>query len=249
MGTPRIALLEVDPELGRHLPAEDLEQARTALTVTACDVAPGTLQLARLAPEAINPFAAYVVSGLLTRDIDIGGQPALELLGPGDVLVGKELQGTLPVRTRLVVSAQTRIALLDDRLLAGVRHWPRLLPGLMQRVCAQRDQLALQLAISHQPRVEDRLMNLFWHLSDRFGSVTPEGICLPVSLTHEALGRLIGARRPTVTLALRALDARGALRRREDRSWLVAEWPPERKLDDAGLGPRARPVPVAVEST
>jgi CRP/FNR family cyclic AMP-dependent transcriptional regulator len=249
VGTPRIALLEVDPELGRHLPADDLEHARSALTVPVCDVASGTLHLGTLATEAINPFAAYVVSGLLTRDVDIGGQPALELLGPGDILVGKEVAGTLPVRSRLTVTAPARIALLDDRILAAVRHWPRLLPGLMQRVCEQRDRLALQLAISHQPRVEDRLMNLFWHLSDRFGSVTPEGILLPMSLTHEALGRLVGARRPTITLALRALDERGVLQRRADRSWLLAEWPPERKFDDPGLGPRAQPVPVELAAT
>lgn len=247
--TPRVALLDLDPELGRMLPEADLEQARAALVVPAVDVPAGVLSLATVSGDAINPFAACVISGLLTRDVDIGGQPALELLGPGDVFVGREVDGTLPAQTRLVATVPSRIALLDDRLLAAVRHWPRLLPGLMQRVCEQRDRLALQLAISHQPRVEDRLMNLFWHLSDRFGSVTAEGIVVPLGLTHEALGRLIGARRPTVTLALRALDERGVLRRRDDRAWMLSEWPPERALDDPGLGPRAMPEPLELTTT
>lgn len=249
VGPARIPLLEVDPDLARHLPAEDAERARAALSVPVCEVAPGTLKLSSLADNGINPFAAYVVSGLLTRQVDIGGQPALELLGHGDVIIGREHQGTLPVRSRIVVTAPARIALLDDHVLAAVRHWPRLLPALVQRVCEQRDRLAVQLAISHQPRVEDRLMNLFWHLADRFGSVTADGIAVPIALTHEALGRLIGARRPTVTLALRALDDRGALVRRDDKVWLVAEWPPARALDDPGLGVRAQPVPIEFATT
>ena len=244
VGHARIALLEVDPDLARHLNADDAEQARTALTLPVVKVPAGRLRLADYEHAGTNPFAAYVVSGLLTHDIDIGGQPALELIGPGDVFVGRHLDGTLPSAARHVVTSPARLALLDDRMLAAVRHWPRLLPGVVQRLCEQRDRLALQLAISHQPRVEDRLVNLFWHLSDRFGSVTSEGISLPMSLTHEALGRLIGARRPTVTLALRALDERGVLCRREDRSWLLTVWPDPAVPDGSELSPRAWPVPV-----
>ena len=246
VGTARIPLLEVDPDLARHLNADDAEQARAALTLAVVNVPAGRLRLSDFEADGVNPFAAYVVSGLLTHDIDIGGQPALELLGPGDIFVGRHHDGTLPSRASHIVTAPTRLALLDDRLLAAVRHWPRLLPGLMQRLCEQRDRLALQLAISHQPRVEDRLVNLFWHLSDRFGSVTAEGITLPMSLTHEALGRLIGARRPTVTLALRALDERGILTRREDRSWLLTAWPDAESPDGAELSQRAWPVPLEV---
>ena len=248
VGDARVPLLEIDPDLARQLNAEDAEQARSALTLPLVKVPTGHLRLGDLESAGVHVFAAYVVSGLLTREIDIGGQPAMELLGPGDILVGRTLDGTLPAKARLVVTAPSRIALFDDRLLAGARHWPRLVPGLVQRLCEQRDRLAVQLAISHQPRVEDRLVNLFWHLSDRFGSVTADGITLPMSLTHEALGRLIGARRPTVTLALRALDDRGVLRRRDDRSWLLTQWPEEGALDGAMLSPRAWPMPLELAS-
>jgi hypothetical protein len=50
------------------------------------------------------------------------------------------------------------------------------------------------------------------------------GTTLPVMLTHDALGGLIGARRPTVTLALRELTDRGAVVR-QDRGWLLLEQP------------------------
>lgn len=239
MDQARVPLLEIDPDLGRHLDAEDAARAAEALTLPVVSVRTGQLQDAVLSNGAVNPFAAYVVSGLVSRQIDIGAQPALELLGPGDFFGNRALDGMLPAVAQLHVSSPTKLALLDDRLLAAVRRWPRLLPGLMMRLCDQRDRLGLQLAISHQPRVEDRLVNLFWHLSDRFGSVTTEGIMVPIALTHESLGRLIGARRPTVTLALRALDRRGVLRRGADRSWLLTVWPGEDHRNGAKpLGPR-----------
>ena len=42
-------------------------------------------------------------------------------------------------------------------------------------------------------------------------------------LTHEALGRLIGARRPTVTLALKVLDGQDRLERLPDGAWLLRD--------------------------
>ena len=45
VGEPRVPLLEVDPDLARHLTPEDAGQARTALTLPVVDVAPGRLRL------------------------------------------------------------------------------------------------------------------------------------------------------------------------------------------------------------
>jgi hypothetical protein len=51
--------------------------------------------------------------------------------------------------------------------------------------------------------------------------VTPGGLVVPLQFTHEALGRLIGARRPTVSLALKELSSAGLLSRRDDGAWLL----------------------------
>ena len=74
--------------------------------------------------------------------------------------------------------------------------------------------------------------------------MTPSGVVVPLSLTHELLGRLVGARRPTVSLALKALIDRGALVRRQDRSWLLLEPAPD-------LAPRREPEgsPATTRST
>ena len=134
--------------------------------------------------------------------------------GPGDVIAARDLRHTtLPCGESWTATVPSRIALLDDRFLLAARRWPRLVSAMFELLGEQRDRLMMQLVIAEQPRVEDRLLMLFWQLADRFGRVTREGITIQLALTHEALGRLIGARRPTVTLALRMLGERGAIER------------------------------------
>jgi hypothetical protein len=91
--------------------------------------------------------------------------------------------------------------------------------------------------------------------------VTSAGTVLPVTLTHETLGALVGARRPTVTLALGELAGRGAVVR-QGRSWLLTERPstpsgtvrephaPELAPEAAGSpwGVREEPIPTQHES-
>jgi Mn-dependent DtxR family transcriptional regulator len=50
--------------------------------------------------------------------------------------------------------------------------------------------------------------------------MTPDGIVVPLRLTHETLGALVAARRPSVTSALGRLADAGLLRR-GDGVWLL----------------------------
>ena len=64
-------------------------------------------------------------------------------------------------------------------------------------------------------------MAIMWHLAARTGRVTADGTIVPRRLTHDALGMLVGARRPTVSIAVKALDQGGHLIRRDDGTWLI----------------------------
>jgi CRP/FNR family transcriptional regulator, cyclic AMP receptor protein len=66
-----------------------------------------------------------------------------------------------------------------------------------------------------------RLVLLFWELADRWGTVAPDGVSVPVPLTHQTLGRIIRAQRPSVTAALRQLRDRGFLSRGPDGTWVI----------------------------
>jgi CRP-like cAMP-binding protein len=69
----------------------------------------------------------------------------------------------------------------------------------------------VQRAIAAQPRLEVRLALLMWHLAARWGRVEPGGVRLSLPLTHQLLGRLISAERPSVSHALARLAQAGLL--------------------------------------
>ena len=87
-------------------------------------------------------------------------------------------------------------------------------------------RLTGQLVICQLPRVDQRVLAIMWLLAESWGQVTPGGVRLPLALTHETLGAMVGARRPTVTLALRKLSQQGAIIHQES-GWLLLEPPPE----------------------
>jgi CRP/FNR family transcriptional regulator, cyclic AMP receptor protein len=134
-------------------------------------------------------------------------------------------------------AAPSRLALLDKRVLSAARRWPRLMAGLHARIGQQSERLAVQLVICQLPRVEERLLALLWLLAESWGRVTPAGTTVPVSLTHEALGEVIGAKRSTVSLALSELTERGAIVG-QNGSWLLLESPPEPVGEMSSEGPR-----------
>ena len=110
---------------------------------------------------------------------------------------------------------------LDDRFVLAARRWPVLMTGLAHRLFEAQHEQHTRTAIGAMPRVEERILALLCHLAGRWGHVTANGVTLSLPVTHETLGALIGARRPTVSLALVALDQQRLLSRREDRTWLL----------------------------
>lgn len=243
--SPRVLLLEQHPDLAAHIDAEHRGAARTAVSAPAATLAPGPWFPSEATTLGTRAFGILVLDGLIARTIDIGNHPGLELFAAGDV-IGTSTLGdyVLPAGDSWAVTVPSRIAVLDDEFLVGVRRWPRIVTGLVDQMQRQRDRLALQLVVAEQPRVEDRLLALFWLLSERFGRVGKEGVVIALKLTHEALGRLIGAQRPTVTLALKALRARGAVVRLADGGWLLSEQPDDALIAASQLPAGHHPTPT-----
>ncbi len=218
-----VRLLEVEPDIGRFLTAEERAAVLTLVSVPLATVLKGDFTLF----DEGKPFAGLVLEGMLFQRLRVGDHVGLRLLGPGDILsVGGTLRSTLLTQTECRAAARTELALLGNEVLSAARRWPRLMAGLHLRIGEQSERLAIQLVICQLPRVEQRLLALMWLLAESWGRVTAAGTVLPLSLTHEALGELIGARRPTVTLALIELTKRGAIVK-EDGGWLLLESPPE----------------------
>ncbi|HET9125587.1 MAG TPA: helix-turn-helix domain-containing protein [Solirubrobacteraceae bacterium] len=221
----RVRLLEVDPELGSRLSGEELARARESAMVPALHLTQGRWdiqQLRRARGVRGGVYGFVLASGAITLDVSLGARTATRALARGELIL---LDGwdndTLPARWGWTVLEPSTIGVIDERLELIAQRWPKLMTSLVIRAADQARHAMLQQAISQLPRVEDRLLAAMWSLADTRGVVRQDGILVPLSLTHEALAQMVGARRPTVSLGLKALSMRGLLRATAE-GWVIA---------------------------
>ncbi|MEA2252606.1 MAG: family transcriptional regulator, cyclic receptor protein [Solirubrobacteraceae bacterium] len=215
-------LLDLDPDLAEALDEPAAARARDRVGVAAVRLPAGSWRRDELAAPARHAFALLVCDGLIVRELDLAGTVAADLLGPGDLVPARpQAEPLLAPGERWHVGTRATVAILDDRLLPALHAWPALSSRLIERGARQAARAAEQRAISQLPRVDLRIRALLWHLAERWGRMGTTGVVLPLELTHGALGRLVGARRPTVTLALGDLAREGSVVRRSDGSWVL----------------------------
>ncbi|HEX5193409.1 MAG TPA: helix-turn-helix domain-containing protein [Solirubrobacteraceae bacterium] len=203
---------------------EDRAAVRDALTVTVYTAPAGPWTPGLLATNGDSQLGLLLLEGLLLRDVSVAHTTCGELVGAGELLRPWDRFGDrapMPVEIDWKALEPLRIAILDHHFAARLGRWPTLVHAFMQRAIERSHSLALHVAIHCIRRVDVSLLVLFAHLADRFGKVTPEGVVIPVRLNQEDLGRLVGATRQSVNLALRQLFDRAALARRDDETWIL----------------------------
>jgi CRP/FNR family transcriptional regulator, cyclic AMP receptor protein len=99
--------------------------------------------------------------------------------------------------------------------------------ALLERVVRRVQRMAIHEALLQLSPVETRLLVLFWHLAERWGHVTPDGVAVRLRVSHEVLGQLVGCRRASVTTALGHIDESGLIVRKADATWLLRGSPPD----------------------
>jgi CRP/FNR family cyclic AMP-dependent transcriptional regulator len=179
-----------------------------------------------------------VVDGLMIRTLRVGTLECSELLGPGDVIRpwdGDDEAASLTSGLSWRVVEDTRLAVLDDAFTRLACQSPAVLSVLMERALRRSRSLAVQLAIGQARRADVRLLALFWHLADRWGRVTPDGVVIELELTHSLLSRLTSLRRPSVSVTLKELQASGELTRLSRSMWLLRGARPTEPRHLAGI--------------
>lgn len=177
----------------------------------------GPVDVAALRQLPGRPYAAVLTGGLLVRELLLGPVPAAELVGPGDALVlDREADELLDLQQRWTAVKTTRLVLLDQASRDRLAEHPKVVLWMLERQLRQTERAAAHRAIVQLPNVEQRILALLHHLAERWGKVTADGLVVPLRMTHEMLGALAGARRPTVTLALKALETSGEVTRLAD---------------------------------
>jgi CRP/FNR family cyclic AMP-dependent transcriptional regulator len=225
-------VLSEDPEL-----AEAIPPALRARAISECIAPVARLRRGRWPDEWADPLrdgiGILVLDGLLIRRVGVDGRYGAELLGDGDLLrpwQGEDAEPSLSRTTGWRVLQPSRLALLDKRVAERFARYPELTGRLVARALERSRNLALNMAIVHHPRIETRLHMLFWHLADRWGRVGPDGVTLPLRLTHSVLADLVAARRPTVTTTLSDLASAGLVRA-VDQGWILSGEPPGELLE------------------
>jgi CRP/FNR family cyclic AMP-dependent transcriptional regulator len=216
------AVLREDPDLGASIPSAELNDATRRCVATELTLPKGYWDPGDDALAARDGFGLLMLDGLLVRRVGTHGRFGAELLGAGDLLRPWENGGedlTPPFQVLFTVAEEARIAVLDGDFAARAARYPSIAANLAGRAMMRSRTLAIGMAIAHYPQIRRRLLLLLWHIADRWGRVTPEGVRIPLHLPHELLADLVAARRPAVTTALGQLADEGLVVR--DRRGLL----------------------------
>jgi CRP/FNR family transcriptional regulator, cyclic AMP receptor protein len=208
-------VLEEDPDLAGDLEGARLDEATRRCLADEIVLSEKEWQPGLEAQQARDGFGLLVLEGVLIRHVGLPGRFGAELLGPGDLLrpwdTGEDT--SLPFAVRFAVAERARIAILDRGFAVRAAPFPEVATTITGRAMSRVRNLALVMSIVHYPEVRQRLLLVLWHLADRWGRVTPQGVRIPLRLRHQLLAELVAARRPTVTAALTRLTEEGLVER------------------------------------
>lgn len=237
-----VVLLDEDRDLATGLDPEELAEARARALATVLELEPPSWDTSSLRRQA-DPgwLGLFVLNGLLIRRVNVGRRSACELFGPGDLIRPWDTDGEydpLPISVEWLVVKRSRLALLDSGFMLRTARWPTINGRIVGRISTRARYLALIQAVTHLPRAFARLLILFWLLAERWGRVGPDGVHVTLPLTHEILAMLIGAHRPTVTIALQRLSRCELLIREATDRWL---------LTNAAIESLAKPDALGIE--
>jgi CRP-like cAMP-binding protein len=224
------SLLDLDRDLGRDLSDDAEDRAQSDLRVDVVRVRAG-----RWDPEQIavnggrGGFGLFVADGFLVRAVTLAHRTAAELAGPGDVIRPwrrDEFSTSYPLSLHWRLLSPVTVAVLGHDATSKLCGYPEVISQLAERMVARSRRQACLAVIGQLAAVEHRILLVLWQLADEFGRVRPDGVLVPVPMTHEVLGMLVGARRPTVTGALGVLSERDLVHPVRGEGWLLKGDPP-----------------------
>ncbi len=224
-----VSVLERDPDLGDDLSPEDFEFARQQAVARVVRYPKGAWSARRRDFKGAGNLGLLITEGILVRRVTVGDRTCAELLGPGDVIqpwLRLSTDASIGTEINWQVAQPLAMAVLDRGFMARVGRWPEIPAAVSRRLMLRVHWMSFHLAVCHMRRVDDRLLLVLWHFADRWGRVTPGGIEIDLPLTHSLLASVVGARRPSVTAAVRALSEAGKIKSRPRSRWLLAGQPP-----------------------
>ncbi len=225
----RVRVLEADPDLGATLPSDQYEHAMARCTAELSVPGRGAWPPADVGVARVQVFGFLVLRGAVLQRLRVAGRETADLFGPGDVVrpwgpLDAFAELLNPSRWEVMDGAE--LAVLDRAFLEQAGNFPEIMTALGDRTARHVCSLLSRLAVAQIPRVDTRLRLVLWDLADRFGSVTRDGVLLPLRLRHDVLAGLVSSSREAVSRAVGSLERRGILARGA-RGWLLLGGPPD----------------------
>ena len=240
-----VRVLDEDLELAAAIDPDRREQARLRGIAPLVELSPGPWEPPRSPRQPGRDLGLLVLSGLLRRDVELAGRCFVELRGPEDLLRPWDDAAdvtAISARPTWTVKEPTRLAWLDGDFASEVAAWPEITSVLIERATRRARLLSFRLAILELRHVHLKVLLLLWHLADRWGRVTSDGVRLNLKLTHELIASMVGAHRTSVTLALKKLTDEGRVTK-DGGGWLLLGTPPQELSDRAASVTAREPSP------
>jgi hypothetical protein len=244
---PWLSLVELDAELNVHEPGWSVPGERR-LAARTLHLAEGPFDPREFVPNPDGWLGLLITSGQVLVEIEAGRGPTGWLVGAEDLLRPWEMDElALTAEASWTALGDAQIVLLDSEFARRTLGIPDVLQTLLAKSAQSTHWLLAKSLITATPVIEERLLLLFALIGERWGRATPEGVMIGLPLTHRVLASLVGARRPSVSTALGALDEEGLVSRVPRDGWL-ARRPPlvsdpsprrcwERYVGALGFGP------------
>ncbi|HZO77943.1 MAG TPA: helix-turn-helix domain-containing protein [Solirubrobacteraceae bacterium] len=219
------SVVEFDYELDPH-PRGWSTPGGKRLVARVAQLPPGRFDPAQLVEDPSGWLGLLVVDGLVHVQVAAGRAPIGWLIGADDLLRPWEMADVSLLTTATWQAlSPLRVALLDadfGRRVAGIGS---IADTLTAKAAQTSHWLFAKSLVTGTSVIEERLLLLFALLGERWGKATAAGVLVTMPLTHQVLATLVGARRPSVSTALRGLCAAGLLERTTD-GWLLCRTEP-----------------------
>lgn len=249
---PAVSVLERDPDLGNDLSREEFELARQQAMARVVRYPKGPWTVRQRDFQGVGSLGLLITAGVVVRKVTVFDRTCAELLGPGDVTQPwARLATDVSIATEVnwQIAQPLTAAVLDRGFMDRVVRWPEIPAAVARRLTLRVHWLSFHLAVCHLRRVDDRLLLVLWHFADRWGRVTPRGVEIDTRLTHSLLALVVGARRPSVTGAVRTLTAAGRVEAKPGSRWLLKGKPPlELRQIHEHAARSDRPAPLELSS-
>jgi CRP-like cAMP-binding protein len=143
-----------------------------------------------------------------------GKELVFSVMGPGEVFGELSVLDGQPRSASIVALQGGDLAVLErDALFSLLRSSPTVTIQLLLEVCQRLRQLSQRCENISSLAVSARLAQVLVGLAGRHGQRQGRTICIPVRLSQQELGSMVGATRESVNKLLKSWADKGVLRR------------------------------------